>query len=300
MIKRKYLLNQTFFSTLINNEPIQVIDGGARGSVFAPFDKINPSALQLIRFDADPNAKIIGQNDIIIKKALWDKDEPITLHVAKEPSTSSVFPPNESLLEQFPARIGYEARKTTHTIDIDGTSIDSLVDNDIISSPDFIKLDIHGAEYEALKGAMNSLQSSVVAVLVETWMLPVHTGQKTHAKVASLLNDLGFYLFNMKTLYRWYRKNNQTNIYTHPQTICSDNLYIKTDISQLNSIQKNKLIGILNLFDQNDFARELVLQSSFPQDIEEKINEYFKESFPMQMYFTKKLRKVLRLLIESV
>jgi len=293
-MRRKYLLNQSFFKKYLNGTAIKVIDGGARGDIFEPFNKVDNSILQMTRFDPDPDAVITGKSDVLIRKALWSTEEEIILYLARNPSTSSVFPPNKKILEQFPDSRGNYARETVKEIPLEGVSIDNLVLKGRISPPDFIKLDIHGAEYEALVGAIKSLESSVIGVLVETWTLPIHRGQKTHAKVESLLDDLGFYLFDSKLIGNWLRRDETNGIYSKAQVVVSDNLYFKMDVSSMSELQLYKFIGILNLFNQNHFLKQIMDKYGLFSQDEYYVNNLIKQSYPFQMYFFKKMRDMIK------
>lgn len=91
----------------------------------------------------------------------------LKLQIANKESTSSVYPPNSNLLIQFPDDIGEPARRTKQIEEIQDLSIDFAVENNLCPLPDFIKLDVHSSEYEAIIGAQNSLQACC-GLLVET------------------------------------------------------------------------------------------------------------------------------------
>jgi FkbM family methyltransferase len=183
--------------------------------------------------------------------------ETIKLHVAAEPSVSSVFPPNERLLRQFDAIYGYPLRQTVRVLDVPGVSLDGALESrPELPPPDLIKLDIHGAEYEALEGATRSLQRTL-AVVVETWTLPIHTGQRLHADVECLLNRSGFRLFHTERVAEMSRKNLH-GVLSRCQVVGYDNLYFREISNDMSIVQLVKVIALSELYGHAAFALQLV------------------------------------------
>jgi len=78
-----------------------------------------------------------------------------------------------------------ERNQTVMTI-----TLDTLIDNGIIESPDFIKMDIEGAEYEAFKGISDSNLSKVRCIAME--MHENVLGAKRVEEIYLRLQSLGF------------------------------------------------------------------------------------------------------------
>jgi len=179
------------------------VDGGSRGNLFDPFDGVSSELLTVLRFEPDPSAEIIrSKGEIIFDRGLWSERAQITLNLAKNPATSSVYPPNEPLLKNFNDRIGLPPRATAKVLQITVVSVDDAVAEAHIPNVDFIKLDIHGAEYEAVLGATKSLNSTCVGLLVEAWTIEVHKGQKLVFDVEALGADRAMKLAICADLYR--------------------------------------------------------------------------------------------------
>jgi FkbM family methyltransferase len=183
---------------------ITVVDGGARGGLIDPFNRVR-SGVHVVAFEPDPDAQVLAPSrgeTTHVPKGLWSETGDIDLHLAHNRSTSSVYPPNHALLELFPQRIGSPPRTTERLIRVPAISIDEAVATSLCPPPDFIKLDVHSAEYEALVGASRSL-ADVAGVLVETWHGPVHQGQRLHGAIETFLNDHGFLLFHLEPRSAW-------------------------------------------------------------------------------------------------
>lgn len=175
---------------------LRIVDGGARGHLEPPLDRISPEHRTVARFEPDAAADVTA-GDQVIRKALWSHAETLTLHVTAEPSCSSIYPPDMTLVERFIDPVGAPARTVVDKIQVEGAAID-----EVFPAADFVKLDVHSAEYEALVGAERALRSTVSGVLVEAWPVPIHEGQHTAAEVELLLAGHGFLPFDI-TVGRW-------------------------------------------------------------------------------------------------
>lgn len=287
MAKNNLLLNQDNIIKILSDDKIVLVDGGARGELFKPFNLVNPAIVFSLRFDPDPDCEIIkSDNHLVISKALWKDNSTIQLHVAKEPSASSIFPPNNQILKQIDPN--YELRQTAKKISVAATTIDDACKENNISYPDFIKLDIHGSEYEALEGASESLKENTIALLVESWSLPIHKGQKTRAAVELLLNDHEIYLLEEYELCKWKRNVSNSN-FKKVQSVGYDSLLFKDVISQDKKISLTKAIkyiGIADLFGHYGYALQLneyflekgILEQSLSSFISQHINSKKKEN----------------------
>lgn len=249
------LLNNKKISKLLHNDPIVVLDGGARGELFSPFNQLSSTILKVMKFEPDPGAKIIHtENEIVVPKALYNKTGEITLNVAYEPTTSSVFPFNRELQKYIDPH--QDVRRSKESITVECTSLDEFCKENSIPNVDFIKLDIHGCESEVLEGA-KSMLSETTGLLVENWILPIHKGQKTRAAVELFLTNKGFYVFEEYVQSAWRRLGKK---YHKRQPVTIDTLYFKDpliDHNVKNKTQAIKLIGVAELFKHYGYAYQL-------------------------------------------
>lgn len=267
------------------DSPLALIDGGARGRLFDPFDVVK-APLEVLAFDPDEEALRIkpSQNVSIqyIDRALWNGSQKIQVHLAAQPATSSVYPPNLDLLRTFPDTIGAPPRTTTRIVEIDSISIDEAVQQGLCSPPTFIKLDIHSAEFEALEGARLSLQSAC-GVLVESWHTPIHRGQHLTGELEWLLNREGFHLFNFMHNSPWMHVVDGRDCeLDRPRLVGSESLFFREDYSKSSwsAPAAFHAVGLADLFRYNRYAVLLsrnflslgILDSKTQSNVEEELN----------------------------
>ena len=252
---KKHLLNNKTINDLLINDPIVVLDGGARGELFKPFNGINSEIVKVLKFEADPGATIVNtKNEIVVPKALFDKTGTVTLNVAFEPTASSVFPFNRELQKYIDPYS--DKRNTQESVSVECTSLDEFCKEHSINNVDFIKLDIHGCEFEVLNGSKNALKNTI-GLLVENWILPIHKGQHTRGHIESFLYEKQFYMFEEYVQSAWRRMGKK---YTKRQPVTIDTLYFKDPLIDKNissESQAIKLIGIAELFKHYGFAWQL-------------------------------------------
>lgn len=253
---KKYILNDPEIINRLESNKIIVVDGGARGELFAPFNKVNSRIIKVLRFDPDPDAQFsnLSEHDMVFHNALWNEKKRISVNIAVEPSASSVYPFNRNLQKYIDPY--YDVRKTAKTIELDAISLDELLMEHKDLNIDFIKLDIHGAEFEVLEGAIETLKKTW-GLLIESWIIPIHKGQKTRAHVESLAFENQFYVFEENHRSQWIRNKNK---FSKAQPVALDTLFFKDpliDNNATDSLSAIKLTGIANLFDHNAYALQL-------------------------------------------
>ncbi len=129
-----------------------VIDSGANeGSLSVVYSKKVSSKGKVFAFEPDTKNISTLKNNIslnmnsdnieLISKGLWDKDDTIEFFESGTVG-SSIF---------------YEDENSTKVF-IEATSIDSFIQLKKINQLDFVKMDIEGAEIEAMKGAIKTIK----------------------------------------------------------------------------------------------------------------------------------------------
>jgi len=213
---------------LLGGRRLSAVDGGARGEVFSPFDRLAPKDRLVVRFEPDPDAKlVVAEDEIVFRKALWSAPGHVKVHLTRERSCSSVYPPDHRILGGIADILGSPARAVERVLQVEADSIDHCFAKAKLAPPDFIKLDIHSAEYEALSGAEDALRSTTVGILVECWPVPIHVGQRTAADVDLLLAKAGFMPFEV-AVGKWPRKPvGQQSYASKPQSVQFEILYLK-------------------------------------------------------------------------
>lgn len=293
---------------LLNGSKIVLLDGGARGSLFSPFDQVDPSLLIVVKVEPDASAPVTkSEQEVVFNKAIWKNEETIAIHIANEPSVSSVYPPNIDLAKRFIDIIGEPARTTKQVVQVEASSIDALFAQEGLPFPDFIKLDIHGCEYEALSGALKSLESKTIALVIESWVIEAHKGQQLLFKTDELLHEHGFYPHET-SIGAWDYKSTE-QLYSKPQAVISESLYFK-DIVHTNQsidvVQGVKLIAIAELYGHVGFAMlltdYLLEKQVISQAIHSQITTDIKTNNQQSAWarFSKRVRnKLIRMLSDT-
>ncbi len=114
---------------------------------------------------------------------------PKTFHECASPLCSSIFEPDEQLLELFQYIAPY--MKKTGERPVETSRLDDVAG---LGEVDFLKIDAQGAAYEVLGGAARVL-SEAVAVHVEVEFVPLYRGQHLFRDVDRLLAERGFTFF---------------------------------------------------------------------------------------------------------
>jgi FkbM family methyltransferase len=246
----------------LRESPLAVIDGGARGKLFRPFNRVPPDMLQVVRFDPDEEAEIIaGSRDIIVRKALWEKTITIDLHLTYNRAVSSVFRPNQRLISQLLPTTQQLGRLIEHTISVPAVAVDDVVITRDCPPPDFIKLDVHGSEYEAAVGASQQLRNQCFGVLAETWSMPFYEGQRMHGHFEALLNDHGFFLCEQLPTGLPIRNAGGSRFHRQ-QHLKTDSLFFKDIIGRSlagwSDVHAIKYTVVANLFGHRGYALQLV------------------------------------------
>lgn len=171
------------------------VDVGARGALGQPWASLPRDCLRVVGFEPDPeecaalNARA-RHGDLYFPYAAWDREGVIPLHVAREPSCSSVHPPNMDVLSGFASQ-HRDVRVTQSVVDVPAIPLDVLFGRERVRA-DFVKIDTQGSEGEIVSGARSTLASGAVGVLLETWCIEVHRGQALTGDVLVALRDLGY------------------------------------------------------------------------------------------------------------
>ena len=250
----------------IKSKNFVLVDGGAAGLLSEPFD-VAKSVILSVRFEPRGESEVIkSSQDIYIDGGLWSEDRKGSLHVAKEPATSSICPPNVNFLKQFSDECGAPPRETQELIEVPLRSIDSCVSNSEMPKPNFIKLDVHSAELPALLGSKNSLENCV-GLLVETWNVEVHKGQHLHYEIEKFAIENGFEVYDTICAAAWpVKHNNQVNHNERRRYIGSEILFIRSDVSRELRLEK---AFVLSLFGFYSVAQNLIC--NFEQEGEEQL-----------------------------
>ncbi|WP_296746832.1 FkbM family methyltransferase [Mesorhizobium sp.] len=189
-------------SQIAPEERIVLVDVGGQGGLQTKWmlkaDHITPIVFEPIASEAaavrETLSRIPGSR--VIEKALADASGMRTLHVAAASGCSSLREPNFNILQHY--SIGWIFR-TVGRQAVECTRYDELVDSMRLPSPDVIKIDVQGLEYEVLDGFGKHLEGCL-AIELETHSVAIYRGQKLIGDLIALLWDWGFSLRQIRTV----------------------------------------------------------------------------------------------------
>lgn len=306
-------IDSSLYLSHTQESPLVVIDGGSRGGVFDPFDAVT-CPLEVAAFDPDEEAPRIQPSGNVriryIPRALWKDSGGVQVHIARQPATSSVYPPDLELLGSFNDVIGAPPRTTARRIEIASISIDEAADEGMVAPPDFIKLDIHSAEYEALEGASRSLDHAF-GVLVESWHSPIHKGQHLTGELEHLLNRKGFHLFHLLHNSPWKHVVEGRDLeLDRARLVGTESLFFREDVgpAAANETSAFHALALADLFGYNRFAVILsrrfaatgLVPTGLQKEIEvelDRIAEARLKRTRVQRFFKRKFRGLVRRLL---
>ena len=204
--KRFDSFTKNSLTTLMPDESISFLDVGAANGAPPRWSAIR----EFIDYCAvEPDPRSSGEvlqketesryrSERLITKALWNESGEVSLNLCRKAMTSSIYEPNDEFAKLFPDSNRFDIIKR---IKLPCTTIDEVTRNSGLQF-DAIKLDIQGAELNALIGAEKSL-TSVLAIEVEVEFYALYRNQPLFDRVFNFLKSHGFDLIDLIALYRW-------------------------------------------------------------------------------------------------
>lgn len=150
---------------------------GPNGKVVA----IEPSPREYTRLQR--NVAINGlSNVILVKSALGARQGSAVLHVADSEHNG------QNTLGDF----GHAGITAVEHLEVEITTLDSLLENLALARVDVIKMDVEGSELEVLKGAVVTLQRHRPTLLIEVFDAALRSQGASGEQLLSLLNDYDY------------------------------------------------------------------------------------------------------------
>jgi len=238
------------FMSLPDFDGVTLIDIGAAGGI-EPRWRHASRYLNFIGFEPDVRSQeslmkqsSVCKNYVIYPFAIWSTAGSIPINFTRKPEVSSFFEPNLDFLEKYPQSDRFDRE---NIVSIECKTLDSLA----IKNPDFIKLDIQGAELEALNGAEITLRECL-GVELEIEFSEIYKGQPLFGEISTFLSNLGFEFYDFLNLCRWERDS----LSGLGQLVFGDALFLKTPehlLQQGPTIRKlSSYLAILVLYNRYD------------------------------------------------
>ncbi len=183
------LIYSSFFKDEIEDQPLVLIDAGARGEIEEPWKSVDPNILKIIGFEPDKEEcdqlNKAGNNHTYLPTALWSRKGSIDLYITTSPGCSSVYNPNIEYIKKYEDK-HWKTKIVEKTISCPTETLDAIV-SDTNIRPDFLKIDTQGAEYDILLGSLQTLDNDICGVLLETWLVEVYKNQPTTEKIMEII-----------------------------------------------------------------------------------------------------------------
>jgi FkbM family methyltransferase len=239
-----------------------IIDVGATGGP----DRMWKSAREgcrYITFDPDPRAELPEDPQMTnIPLGLSDRNGHRTLHLTKFPSASSLYRPNQDLMNSF---VNYSSTEIIGEQTIEVTTLDDVISHP--NEPCFLKLDAEGSDLDILRGGTKTTLNGCLGIQVEVSFAERHIDAPLIGEVDEHLRSLGFLLFDLNNE-SWLRRNRTDYITSKPQLIWADAVYFlsqKAFLSRLTEKSDSErqsiltsFVLILSAFGSHDYAVELL------------------------------------------
>ena len=263
-------------------EPVTILDIGARGGFNKEWEVFKDQC-RIFCFEPDQEecARLNAEAPTHVKyipRAVGGSSEPAVLYETRLGASTGLYKTN---MEYFGRLLNRDNAMLVaeHTVDVQ--TLDDILPAFKIPQPDFIKLDVEGAEVDVLQGASRCLNSSLVGVLSEIRFQAEINGSPTFAALDVLLQNAGLRLYDMQ----FYHQSRRTLPYpgvhdyrlptgerffaytTHGQIQDGDALYFRDLLVQANQRARDelsplsllKLCAFLEIYSFNDCAAELIM-----------------------------------------
>lgn len=272
--------------------PLALLDIGARDGIQWPWDRIAQDQLNLILVEPDPveadrlkKACVRDGRGFVIPSVLWRDERTLHLNLNLKPGTSSVFPANRSLLDQFPDSDRYSR---VSTIDLPAQTIDQLAATGQLHHIDFAKIDVQGAELAILEGGAHFFARNLIGLEVEVEFCELYIGQPLFAEVDAYARSLGLELWDLRKTYWKYEQGMHVPGPVKGRLVFGDALYFRplTGLaswlsSMADSAATEKIVMLVTsalAYGYADYAEAVVNEPSLGRYLNAEILKELKQS----------------------
>jgi FkbM family methyltransferase len=186
-------------SFLLRDYPARIIfDGGANiGYVTAIYRKRFPQA-HIFAFEPAPAVYEVlserfasDENVKCFPLVLSEVSAETTFYVNPKTGSSSIHMPTDFNINRY-------GLKTPQPINTNSITLDDFCKSNNIEQIDILKLDIEGAEVQALSGARDLLQESRIGIIyTEATLVALYNNNQLFGDLITMLKEYDYRLFNM-------------------------------------------------------------------------------------------------------
>lgn len=217
-------LAATALEAVDSGDPFVLVDVGARGGLEPLWRQVQDRILA-VGFEPDESHQLTEtSNRRFLPVAVWERSEPLTLYVSRDPGKSSVFRPRMESVRAFPLPERFETVSEVQIPRERVQTLDAVLEANGISAPDFIKLDTQGSELAILRGATASLDGAV-GLKTEVEFVELYEDQPLFAEVDAFARAAGFELVDLRRVH--WRRAGYSDFPGKGQLVFGDALYFK-------------------------------------------------------------------------
>jgi FkbM family methyltransferase len=219
------------------------------------------------RSDAEEFKASGDRRRMVLNRCLGDYSGPVKFYAYEYAHASSLLRLNEDLANE---RTGHPTLKTwgefakiDEVIDLEMTTVDSLIEKHGVPPPDFLSLDVQGAEGRVFAGAIRTLPGTL-AVISEFQTLPVYRGQALFHDQCKLLLDSGFRLVDLVNTEFWHPAEPAGKGFL----TAGDAIFLRQVSDDMSFAQLLKLATLAAFFDRLSYASKILdlMQQRYPHD----------------------------------
>lgn len=160
-----------------------------------------------------------------------------TFYETNSPFTGSLFPPNRSLIDQFPG-LG-ELMLVQRSFPVQTHRLDDI---DELPPVDAMKLDVQGAELAVLQNATRQLETTLL-IQCEVEFVPLYENQPLYGDIDAFLRQHGFLLLTLFHIHRRMMKPAYSKQMAGAQSLWTDALFIR-DFRTLRKLEESAVLKL--------------------------------------------------------
>jgi FkbM family methyltransferase len=256
----------------LRDNPIVLMDVGARGESASELTSLYPH-VRRIGFEPDvAECQRLADSEVgeFFPTLVAGEPGPTTLHLYRGSEYSSVLPLSARFQRLWLGDMPLDA-----TITSDAVTLDGFLSEHPDCSPDLLKLDTQGTEFEILHGAGDALRH-IGLVEVEVEFTQMYENQAVFSDVAQLLGERGFELLYLNRVFRARRE-----LYRGPsrgQLVDADALFGRREdrLADMSLEQRVKYVILLCQYGHMDIAWQIVSENPDVVELVPRLPEVFR------------------------
>jgi FkbM family methyltransferase len=272
------------FLDLVDVEPLTIVDVGAAAlEVAAPYHQLaERTGSHIIGFEPDQKACAALNAAGHLRHSYFPfaigAGGPATLYETEHAVSSSLYKPNAELLNRFTNLGRMLTVKRAHKVETH--RLDEVVGADEV---DFLKLDVQGAELDALRGAARLLPQTLV-IQTEVEFLQMYQNQPLFSDVDAHLRAAGFQLHRFSEFKRPLLTplvDPDRQLADFSQVMWSEAVYIP-DLLTFHRFSRERLLKLVTLLHELYGSLDLcahILTDMRKRGMNVPLDEYMKRCF---------------------